>query len=127
MTNDRSTVVNIGGTDYELLLTTKATKDIAKRYGGLEKLGDKLLKNEDFDTALTEIIYLITLLANQPILIYNFQNKGKEKQLLIEEEIELLTTPNDLGSFKDSITETLLRGTKRNIESETDQKNALGE
>lgn len=38
MDNDRSAVINIGGTEYELVLTTKATKEIAGRYGGLENL-----------------------------------------------------------------------------------------
>ena len=38
MENERSSVINIGGKEYELLLTTKATKEIAKRYGGLENL-----------------------------------------------------------------------------------------
>ena len=37
--DERSSVITIGGVEYELLLTTKATKEIAKRYGGLEKLG----------------------------------------------------------------------------------------
>lgn len=38
---DRSQVITIGGVEHKLILTTKATKDITKRYGGLEKLGDK--------------------------------------------------------------------------------------
>lgn len=33
-------MITIGGIEYELLLTTKATKAIAKRYGGLANLGD---------------------------------------------------------------------------------------
>ena len=69
MANDRSAFIKIGDEEYELLLTTRATKEIAKRYGGLDKLGDKLLKNEDIETALVEVIWLITILANQPILI----------------------------------------------------------
>ena len=69
MANERSAVITIGGNDYELLLTTKATKEIAGRYGGLENLGDKLMKSENFEMAITEIVWLITLLANQSILI----------------------------------------------------------
>jgi hypothetical protein len=72
-------------------------------------------------------VYLITLLANQPILIHNLRNKGNEKDLLTEDEVELLTTPNDLGNFKDAITEALLKGTKRNVESEDPSKNAQDE
>lgn len=44
MTSERSAKITIGGLEYELILTTKATKEIAKRYGGLEDLGEKLMK-----------------------------------------------------------------------------------
>jgi hypothetical protein len=64
MDNERSAKINIGGAEYELILTTRATKEIARRYGGLENLGEKLLKAENFELALDEIIWLITLLAN---------------------------------------------------------------
>lgn len=71
-------------------------------------------------------MWLIVTLANQPILIYNYKNKGNEKPLLTEDEVELLTTPQDIANFKDAITEALLKGTKRNIES-VEVKNAVGE
>ena len=126
--DERSAVINIGGEEYELLLTTKATKEIAKRYGGLDKLGDRLMKSENFEEAIGEIVWLITSLANQPILIFNYKNKGSEKKLLTEDEVELLTTPTDLANYKTAITEALYKGTKRNIESEeTDSKNVKSE
>ena len=31
MANERSSIINIGGAEHELLLTTKATKEIAER------------------------------------------------------------------------------------------------
>lgn len=127
MDNDRSSTVNIGGEKYELILTTKATKEIAGRYGGLENLGDKLMKSENFEEALGEIVWLITLLANQSVLIHNLKNKDDKKELLTEEMVELLTSPHELTKYKDSITEALFRGTKRNIESEPDTKNTAVE
>lgn len=127
MADERSAFIKIGDEEYELLLTTRATKEIAKRYGGLDKLGDKLLKNEDLETALTEVIWLITILANQPILIHNFKNKENQKELLTEEIVELFTTPNELGEFKEAITQSLLKGTKRNVISEDNTKNVVGE
>ena len=56
MDNDRSTVITIGGMDFELILTTRATKEIGRRYGGLGNLGDKLMKAENFEMALDEIL-----------------------------------------------------------------------
>ena len=95
---DRGSIIKIGENDYELILTTRATKEIAKRYGGLENLGDRLMKSENFEMALDEIIWLITLLANQSVMIYNLKNPNSKKPLLC-------------------------KGTKRNIESEFDSKN----
>lgn len=123
MYQEYMTKIKVGEKEYELLLTTRATKEIAGRYGGLENLGDKLMKAENFEMALGEIIWLITLLANQPILIHNLKNKNDTKELLTEGEVELLTSPLDLAEYKDAITDALLKATKRNIESETDSKN----
>ena len=124
MDKERSSFINIGGEEYELILTTKAPKEIAGRYGGLENLGDKLMKNENFEMAIGEIVWLITVLANQAILIYNLRHSDKPKPVLTEEAVELLTVPSDLAEYKTAITEALYKGTKRNIESETDPKNA---
>ena len=122
--DERAVSINIGGKDYELILTTRATKAIASRYGGLEDLGEKLMKSENFEQALDEVVWLIVTLANQAILIFNLRNKGNEKQLLTEEEVELLTTPTDLATFKDAITQCLFKGTRRNVESE-ESKNGV--
>ena len=127
MNTERSANIIIGDEEYTLLLTTKATKEIAGRYGGLENLGDKLMKAENFEMALCEIVWLITLLANQTILVHNLKHKDEPKDLLTEEMVELLTSPSDMANYKAAITEALYRGTKRNIESEADPKNAAVE
>ena len=124
MNTDRSSIINIGGEEYELLLTTRATKEIAGRYGGLENLGDRLMSSDNFEEALGEIIWLITLLANQSILIHNIRHKDDPKALLTEDEVEILTTPHDLTQYKSAITDALFKGTQRNVESENDSKNA---
>ena len=124
MDHERSAVIQIGGTDYEMILTTRATKEIAGRYGGLENLGQKLMRSENFEMALDEVVWLITLLANQSVLIHNLRNPEEKKEPLTAEMVELLTTPLDLAQYKSAIMEAMLRGTKRNVESETTSKNA---
>lgn len=123
MDTERTATITIGGEEYALVLTTRATKQIAGRYGGLENLGDKLMKSENFEMAIDEVVWLITLLANQSLLIHNLRHKEDKKDLLTVEDVELLTTPVDLASYKDAITEALQKGTKRNIVSEDDPKN----
>ena len=124
MENERGENIMLGGEEYALILTTKATKEIAGKDGGHENLGDKLLKSENFEMALTEVVWLITLLANQSILIHNIKNKENKRELLTEEMVELLTSPLDLAGFKSALSEALYKGTKRNIVSEDNTKNS---
>jgi len=125
MDKERSAVITIGGQEYEMLLTTKATKEIAKRYGGLSNLGEKLMKTENFEMALDEVVWLITLLANQSVLVHNLQSPSKKKTLLTEEAVELLTSPFELADYKNAIMEAMYKGTKREVESEEESvKNA---
>ena len=123
---ERSANITIAGTEYELVLSTRATKEIAKRYGGLENLGEKLLKSENFEMALEEIVWLIVLLANQSIMIHNLRNGENPRELLTEDDVELLTTPLELAAFKAAISAAMFKGTARNIESEPEDDNATG-
>ena len=123
--SDRSAFITLGGQEYELMLTTLATKSIARRYGGLENLGEKLTNSEHFEDALDEIVWLITLLANQSILIYNLWNETK-KPLLTEEAVELLTSPYDLAAYKTAIMTAMYKGAKREVESEASKNTAAG-
>ena len=123
MDTERSANIAIGGEEYTLLLTTRATKEIAGRYGGLENLGDKLMKSENFEMALDEIVWLITLLANQSILVHNLKHPEDKKPELTAEAVELLTSPYDLAGCKNAIMQAMYRGTKRNVESDPDSKN----
>ena len=123
MDNERRAKIIIGGTEYEMILTTRATKEIAGRYGGLENLGQKLMKSENFEMAIDEVVWLITLLANQSILIHNLKNPDNKKELLTAEVVELLTSPLELAAYKNAIMEAMFKGTKRNVESENNSKN----
>jgi hypothetical protein len=126
VSEERSSIIKIGDKEFKLILTTKATKEISKRYGGLEKLGDKLMKTENFELALDEIIWLITLLANQSILIHNIKNKDDKRDLLKEEEVEVLTTPFDLANYKNAIMASMMKGTKRDVVSEDSKNQVVG-
>lgn len=124
MEHDRNAKIEIGGQAFELILTTRATKEIAGRYGGLENLGQKLMRSENFEMALDELVWLITLLANQSVLIHNLRTPEDKQELLTQETVELLTSPLELAEYKSSIMEAMFKGTKRNVESENNSKNA---
>lgn len=111
-------VVTIGGRDYELILTTRATREIAARYGGLEHLGQALETSEDFAHTLGEVIWLITLLANQSVAIHNLTHPEDQREELTVEAVELLTVPADLNDYRGAIAAALQHGTRRAITTE---------
>ena len=124
--SDRGAMITLCGSQYELILTAKATKKINRRYGGLDKLGDKLSKSEGFEEIIDELVWLLTLLINQGLLVHNAVNKffaEKQKPLFSEDEIEVLTSPADLADYKDAIYEALQKGAMRHIKSEETSKN----
>lgn len=126
MDKDRTSTVTIGGEEYELLLSVFATKQIVKRYGSLEAIADKIYDTENMEQSLDETVWLIVLLANQSIAIYNLRNKDNPKPKLTTEEVELLISPYDMADMKDAIITAMTKGGERYIVSEeddTDSKN----
>ena len=81
------------------------------------------MKSENFEIAIDEVVWLITLLANQSVLIHNLKNPDNKKELLTAEVVELLTSPLELAAYKSAIMEAMFKGTKRNVESEDKSKN----
>ena len=61
---------------------------------------------------------------NQSILIHNLKEKNAPKDLLTEEAVELLTSPLDLATYNNAITEAMFKGTKRDVVGEDNSKNA---
>ena len=123
---ERGAMITLCGSQYELILTTKATKEINRRYGGLGKLGNRLSKAETFEETIDELVWLLTLLINQGILVHNAVNKllgEKQKPLFSEDDIEVLTSPADFADYKDAIFEALQKGAMRHIKSEENPKN----
>jgi len=112
----------VDGSRYDLLLSNRATKEISERYGGLEKLGEKLMRADSFEMALDEICWLVALLANQAIKAHNLRTPDQKKTMLDIEELEILTTPGELMSFQGAIAEALTDGMRREIMSADDGK-----
>ena len=121
--DDRSAKINIGGREFELILTTRATKEIGAMIGMIKSLIE-LMRSENFEMALDELVWLITLLANQSVLIHNLRTPEDKQELLTQETVELLTSPLELAEYKSAIMEAMFKGTKRNVESENNSKNA---
>lgn len=125
MDTKNGATIKLGGKEYKLLLTTRATKEVAKRYGGLENLGDKMASSENLEQSLGDVIWLVTLLANQAIAVHNYEHPDDKRPDLSEEIVEILTKPKDIGGFSSAILDAISEGTGRVITSEEEPgKNA---
>ena len=67
MENERTSIIKIGKKEYELVLTNKATKELNNKFGGLDKIGNKLAEATNVADQLDLVIWLIVLLGNQAI------------------------------------------------------------
>ena len=56
MDTERNAAILIGGQPYELTLTTRATKEM--HAGMAVGTGEKLMKSENFEMALDEVVWL---------------------------------------------------------------------
>lgn len=116
--DDNTVKITLGGEEYGLLFTTRATKEISKRYGGLTNLGTKMEEAKSADESLDSVIWLITTLANQSIAVHNLKHPDNKKEPLTEEMVEILSTPKELAGFSEAIAKAISEGTGRSILSE---------
>ena len=129
MAEERSALITLGGEEYELVCTMKAMKEIGKRCGGFDAMGEMLSGIErDPIGAIDTIVWLVTLLANQSILVHNLKNKDTPRDILTEESVELLATIEDFFGLSKALMESMSKGMARHVESappETDEGNAV--
>lgn len=113
---EKEITVTLDAEEYPMQLTTLATKEIAGKVGGLDKLKEKLTDTGGNEAELIETVcWLIALLVNQPIMKYNRKNRDGQKQLFEAEDIALLTKPEDLTEFVEKVSEVINRDSIRNV------------
>ena len=129
--DDRKVTVTLDGEQYDLVFNTRAAREVAGKYGSLTEFGEKLSEAEQAGAekagaekagaAIDMNIWLLTLLVNQGIAIRNRRDPENKKPFFTEEDIDLLTLPADWPLCKEAI----IKGSRRDIRSEDDSKNAV--
>lgn len=116
--------------ERELKFNLNALKKIKEKFGSLQEMQEKLTaKTDDPLDVIDDIIWLITLLANQPIIELNMDIKrgiaqGKEEPLLDEEYVSLKFDIKDMIAQKQNIFAALASGmafTAVSPDEETDE------
>ena len=113
--------IEIAGKLYPLNFSTKAAKEIAKRYGGLENIEDAF-SGKAVDAMMDEIVWLLSLLIAQGVA-YKRIVEGEEVKGITADELEVVLGVADMTDIKDKIMNAMLGGMKREVEVEIDPKN----
>ena len=114
--------IEIAGSKYPLNFSTKAAKEIAQRYDGLENIEDAF-SGKAVDAMMDEIVWLLSLLIAQGVA-YKRIVEGEEVKGITAEELEVVLGVADMAGLKDKIMDAMMGGMKREVEVEIDPKNA---
>lgn len=130
----RTAKINLGGKEYEMLLTTEAVMQITEHFGGVDKVGEKLANSKDLSEQVKDVLWLLTLLVNQGIRRSNLKRRLAGETFVAVKEFEegdigVLTDIGDLVSLKNDLIGAMMLGLNKNIESDVpegaeDSKNA---
>ena len=121
--DERLTMITIGGKEFPMMLSVYATKQIIKRFGGLENVGEHIQK-ADYAEQIETTMWLLTTLINGGIMFLNYKNNTKDP-LIEQEHIEAVISPSDFIEYRDAIFTTMNKGAARHVKSEEtlDSKN----
>ena len=114
--------IEIAGSTYPLNFSTKAAKEIAQRYDGLENI-EGAFSGKAVDAMMDEIVWLLSLLIAQGVA-YKRIVEGEEVKGITAEELEVVLGVADMAGLKDKIMDAMMGGMKREVEVEIDPKNA---
>lgn len=119
---DRSRPVTIDGQQYDMLMTTEATIEIADMVGGLENF-DTAIDALDAKDMLLMLTNLIVVLVNQGTAARKYKDPSYDRPQLTTETLRMTTTPSDLLALKGQIQDAIEAGMGLNIKHEDEEKN----
>jgi len=114
--------IEIAGSKYPLNFSTKAAKEIAQRYNGLENVEDAF-SGKAVDAMMDEVVWLLALLIAQGVA-YKRIVDGEDAKGITADELEVVLGVADMAGLKDNIMDAMLTGMKREVEVEIEPKNA---
>ena len=116
---ERASIIKIGLREYPMLMTLRATKEITRKYGGLEDLAAEVFADK-WEEALDDFCWLVALLINQCISIINLRERANFPYLK-PEDVEIQLGPVDMPACSEALAKCLLYGTARHVESEEEE------
>jgi len=116
------------GKERELKFTLLALDEINKKYGSVADMQKKLSSGKDPLSLVPDVVFLITMLANQAIIERNMDIEmgeivGDKEKLLTEEYVKIKLDMGQIINMKESIFGALVDGMKFTVDvtAETDE------
>lgn len=119
---NRITEIEMAGRKYPLNFSTKAAKEIAKRYGGISSVGEAF-EGKSIDEMMDEATWILALLIEQGVA-YRKIVDDEEVKGLTKDDLEIVMGVVDFADLKDTILRAMMAGMEREVEVEPDPKNA---
>lgn len=120
---NRITEIEIAGKKYPLNFSTKAAKEMAKRYGDISKIADAFT-GKTAGQMMDEAIWILELLISQGVA-YKQLAENEEIKGLAADELEVLLGLFEFADLKGIIFNAMNAGMKREVEVEIDSKNEM--
>lgn len=119
--------------DRELKFNLNALTEINKKYGSIEKMEEALNSGEGALAIVDDLVWLITLLVNQPIIERNMDIQfgvatGEPEKLLTEDYVRIKLDMKEIISQKGNLFASLVEGmTFSAVDSEEETDEVLKE
>lgn len=116
--------------ERELKFNLNALNKIKEKFGSLDGMEQALSKGADPLDAVPDLIWLLTLLANQSIIERNMDieygiESGEKEKLLTEEYVSIKMNPADIIGKKNSIFDALTDGMSFTAISEEEESDEV--
>ena len=111
---ERIVKVTIGGKEYSMLFSVRASQNISIKFGSIEKMGAALQAESDATNQMTTACWLLALLIQQGQKAMSLET-GKQLTAPSAEDLEFLVTPGDIPRYMAAVRECIVKGSLRNI------------
>ncbi len=114
--------IEINGTTYTLALTKSAFDALSAMTGGAENFAS-LFSAKNIEESYTETLKMLSALLDGGRKYAALVFEREEKKLTLE-DLEVILSPGDCMNYRLKAVETIALGLQREVEVETERKNA---
>lgn len=119
---ERIVKVKIGGKEYAMLFSVRASQLISVKFGSIQKMGEALQSETDAQEKMATTCWLLAALIGQGQKAMSFET-GRVYDAPSAEALECIVTPGDIPRLLTAVRECIVNGSKRTLETDTDEGN----